>query len=72
MLKNIKAISVAIIIQIIVVARYVQLTKVTTAKTNNIILISPHAKPSKPSVMFIAFTMLIVMKNISIGKNIQI
>lgn len=71
-LKNIKAISEAIVIQIIVVARYVQLKNVTIAKTKKIILISHQAKPSNPSVIFIALTILIVIKNVIIGKKIHI
>ena len=69
-LKNIKATRDAMVIPIIVVARYVPLKKVTIARTKRIILINPPANQSRPSVILIAFTMLIVTKKVRIGKKI--
>jgi hypothetical protein len=69
-LKNKNAINIATIIAITAVAIYVQLKNVTTANTKKIIAISHHANPSNQSTIFIAFTILMVMKNVRIGKNI--
>ena len=46
--------------------------KVITHITNRITLISHPASPSNPSVIFIALTILMVIKKVRIGKNIQI
>lgn len=50
-----------------VVAIKVLLKKVITPKTKRIIVINPHANPSNPSVILIAWTILIVMKKVMIG-----
>jgi hypothetical protein len=70
MLKNKNAIKHAIRIPIIVVAKYVPLKNVTIAKTKKIILISHPAKPSNPSVILIALTILMVKKKVIMGKKI--
>lgn len=41
-----------------------------TANTPSTIVIMPHARPSRPSVILIAFTIPIVMKNVMIGYQI--
>ena len=71
-LKNRNAINIAIIIAITAVAMYVQLKNVTTPRTKNITAINPHANQSNQSTILIAFTILIVIKKVSIGKNIHI
>ena len=49
------------------VAINVPLKNVMTPRTNNTIIINHHASPSSPSVILIAFTILIVKKKVMIG-----
>ena len=53
-----------------VVARYVWLKKVTTHNTKKIILTNQPANPSSPSVILMAFTILMVNINVIIGAMI--
>jgi len=71
-LKNMNAIKHAIKIQIIVVAKYAPLKNITIVNKNRTILINQPANQSKPSVILIAFTILIVIKNVKTGANNQI
>ena len=70
-MKNINDISNAMMIAMIVVAIYVPLKNVMTPNTKKIHDINPHANPSNPSVILIAFTIVMVEKNVMIGKNIH-
>lgn len=53
-----------------VVERYHQYVKVITARTASTIIDIHQARPSSQSVIFIAFTIPIVMKNVIIGYQI--
>ena len=70
-LKNINDAKTAQIITTNVVAMYVWFTNVTTDKTNNSIHINPPANQSNQSVIFMAFTMAIVIINVKIGQKIH-
>jgi len=64
-----KARSIAIIIHIIAVVRYVHIKKAMIPNTIKIITIVHQASPSSPSVIFIAFTITTVKINVKIGYN---
>ena len=66
-LKNIKDAKMAVTMTTNVVAIYVWFTSVIAHKTKNMIAINPHANQSSQSIILIALTILIVIKNVIIG-----